>query len=187
MRELSLHILDVVENSIRAGASRVRLWIGIVRQESRDFIRVTVDDNGRGFAVDTSRALGPFFTTKTGRRAGLGLALFEANAKRAEGGVWLGTSPFLGGARVVSDLRADHVDCPPMGDLAATMLGMVGAHPEVRWTVIIQGHDARPRVWDSDATDAVHTKENLFSTDLARARDVHQFVRTRMNSLIKEN
>lgn len=107
MRELSLHVLDLMENSIRAGASVVSVT---VRQDSaRKRLRIVVADNGPGLAVPAKVAADPFFTTKRGKRTGLGLSLFAAASERAAGKLALRKSR-LGGLSVEATMQLDHVD-----------------------------------------------------------------------------
>jgi hypothetical protein len=128
MRELSLHILDLIENSLRAGVSAVVLTI----EEDRpgDRLRIVVEDNGPGLPASAEQALDPFFTTKSGKKVGLGLSLMRAAAERAGGGLSLSTSA-LGGLRVEVDFGLSHVDRTPLGDLAATLSSVVCTNPQL--------------------------------------------------------
>ena len=88
MRELSLHILDVLQNGREAGATEVRLTID--EDHSADRLSVTVEDNGRGMNEEImERVLDPFFTTRKTRHVGLGLPLFAAAAQRCNGNLKL--------------------------------------------------------------------------------------------------
>jgi anti-sigma regulatory factor (Ser/Thr protein kinase) len=126
MRDLSLHILDLIENSIRAGASIVS--ISVAQDPAKDLLEISVEDNGRGFSVPAEVATDPFYTTKEGKRTGLGLSLFRAAAERAGGTLEMGKST-LGGAAVKATMRLSHVDRSPMGDLAATISSVVCTRP----------------------------------------------------------
>ncbi len=121
-------MLDLVENSIRAGAGVVA--VGVEEQPDRDLLAITVEDDGPGLAVDPEEALDPFYTTKEGKRTGLGLSLFRQQVELAGGGVELGRSE-LGGLAVRARLGLGHVDRYPLGDLAGTLAGVVAANPEV--------------------------------------------------------
>jgi len=127
VRELSLHILDLVENSVRAGARVVRVEV----QDDRDADRmeIVVEDDGSGLAVEPEQALDPFYTTKPGKRTGLGLSLLRFQAEQAGGGVELGRSS-LGGLRARATWTRSHVDRLPLGDLGATLSGVVACAPE---------------------------------------------------------
>ena len=74
MEDISLHVLDIMENALRAGAKTIRVWIA--HDEGKDEMRVTIADDGRGMSKKEVRdALDPFYTTKDGKRIGLGLSL----------------------------------------------------------------------------------------------------------------
>jgi hypothetical protein len=128
LRELSLHVLDLVENSLRAGAGVV--VVGVEEQPDRDLLAITVEDDGPGLSVDPAQALDPFYTTKEGKRTGLGLSLFRQQVELAGGGVELARSA-LGGLAVKARLGLGHVDRYPLGDLAGTLAGVVAANPGV--------------------------------------------------------
>ncbi|HNT89402.1 MAG TPA: ATP-binding protein, partial [Candidatus Hydrogenedentes bacterium] len=72
MRELSLHILDLMENATRAGATVV--YVGITENVAQDTLEIVVEDNGPGLPASSDAALDPFYTTKGGKRTGLGLS-----------------------------------------------------------------------------------------------------------------
>jgi len=123
MRELSLHILDVLENALEAGATEVDLEID--EDLLADRLTITVRDNGRGMDAETARrALDPFFTTRTTRHVGLGLPLFAAAARRCEGDLGLDSSPGRGTV-VTATFRHSHLDRAPLGDIAGTLLAFL--------------------------------------------------------------
>lgn len=128
MRELSLHILDVIENSIRAGASIIS--VGIVENPAADLLEITVEDNGSGLNVPVAEALDPFHTTKDGKRTGLGLSLFRAAAEQAGGALEIEKSE-LGGVAVRATMGLSHIDRRPLGDLAATLSSVVCTNPDL--------------------------------------------------------
>ena len=119
MRELALHFLDLARNSIEAGATRVELEISEDPGEGR--LRFELRDNGVGMApAAAARATDPFFTSRQTRRVGLGLALMRATCERCEGGMQVSSRPGEG-TTVRGDLRSDHIDCPPLGDMGAVV------------------------------------------------------------------
>lgn len=128
MRELSLHILDIIENSIRAGASIIAVTITEVPENDR--LEILVEDNGSGLNVPPEDAANPFYTTKEGKRTGLGLSLFQAAAEQAGGGLRIEKSP-LGGVAVRAGMSLGHIDRRPLGDLAATLSSVVCTNPDL--------------------------------------------------------
>jgi len=123
MEDLSLHILDIVENSIMASAGRVEISIEL--DTAADLLTLEISDDGRGMDEQTlKKALDPFFTTRTTRRVGLGLALL-AQAARESGGEMDVSSRPNEGTRVRATFRLSHPDCKPMGDIAETIQTLV--------------------------------------------------------------
>lgn len=132
MEELSLHILDIVENSIAAGARWVRIRVREDRQA--DILAIEIADNGRGMSEDMrQKAADPFFTTRTTRRVGLGLPLFEQAARAAGGEFKLESRPGAG-TTVTGVFQYRHVDRQPLGDMAGTLLSLAAGNPDVRFS-----------------------------------------------------
>lgn len=123
MRELSMHILDLLENCLEAGATRVELAID--EDLDRDRMTIVVQDNGRGMDAEmASQALDPFFTTRTVRHVGLGLPLLAAAARRCEGDLKLVSVPGQGTA-VTATFRHSHIDRSPLGSMTDTLLAFL--------------------------------------------------------------
>lgn len=132
MRDLSLHVLDVIENAIRAGASSVE--VNITEDLAGDLLTLLVEDNGPGLREPPEKAMDPFYTTKRGKRTGLGLSLLRAAAERAGGRLVLRRAR-LGGLAVEATMRLSHVDRPPLGDVPATVSSLVCTNPELDLTL----------------------------------------------------
>lgn len=127
MRELSLHLLDLVRNSIEAGAQT--LDIAVAEEPDRDRLTLTVGDDGRGMDAElAARVLDPFATTRTTRRVGLGLPLLAAAAERSNGGLSLVSTPGKG-TTVRAEFQLSHIDRAPLGDIAATLVTVIAAQP----------------------------------------------------------
>ena len=131
MHDISLHLLDLIENSIAAGSSIVAIEIDI--NPRIDIFRMVVDDDGTGLRTQPEEAVSPFYTTKSHKHVGLGLSLLQAAADQAEGCMTIGPSPEFGGVRIDVMMQLSHIDRPPIGDLAATISTMVSAHPHVEF------------------------------------------------------
>ena len=140
MRELSLHILDLVENAIRAGATKIEVMVE--EQPEADHLAIAVEDNGPGLPVDAEKAADPFYTTKEGKKTGLGLSLFRFRVEQAGGRMTIERSA-LGGLAVRAGMQLDHVDRSPLGDLASTIASVVCTNPgvEIRACLRVAGRE----------------------------------------------
>jgi anti-sigma regulatory factor (Ser/Thr protein kinase) len=128
MEDLSLHVLDIAENAIAAGATRIT--VTIEEDESRDLLTIRVDDDGSGMdEEDLRRTPDPFFTTK-GKRTGLGLPLLAQAAEQCEGHLTVSSVPGKG-TKVVALFRHRHIDRPPLTNMAGTLAVLVLGHPEI--------------------------------------------------------
>jgi K+-sensing histidine kinase KdpD len=126
VEDLSLHILDLVQNSVRAEAKLIEISLAGDRVE--DLLTMEIRDDGKGMDSETcARAADPFFTTKPGSRIGLGLALLAQAAKDAEGDFQVASRP-QAGTLVAASFRWSHPDCKPMGDIAETLETLVTAY-----------------------------------------------------------
>lgn len=142
MHDLSLYLLEVLENSVRADAKSVD--IGLVMDEATDTLRLTVDDDGHGLSTTPEQTLSPFYTTKPGKKTGLGLSLLQADAQAAGGSLTIGPSPTLGGVRVEAVMELNHVDRPPVGDVATTVIVTAATNPGINFTVSLGGDQFDP-------------------------------------------
>jgi len=129
MNDFSLFILDLVENALAAHASRIEVFLQENREENRLSLNIT--DNGCGMDEETrQKALNPFYTTKKTRRIGLGLPFIKMAAEDAEGMFSLESTPGKGTV-LKADFPADHLNTPPLGDLAATVYAL-SIHQEMK-------------------------------------------------------
>jgi anti-sigma regulatory factor (Ser/Thr protein kinase) len=120
VRELSLHVLDVIENALEAGASRVQVRID--EDLEADLLAIEIVDNGRGMSNELlDKVLNPFYTTRKTRHVGLGLPLFREAARRCDGEFVIQSQPGKG-THVRATFRYSHIDRAPMGDIASALL-----------------------------------------------------------------
>ena len=129
MKDLSLHVLDIAENSIRAEAERIE--IRVVEDVENDVLTLQINDDGKGMDPEAlRRAADPFFTGKPGRRFGLGLAMLAQASREADGQFEISSTPEAG-TRVTATFRHSHPDRKPLGDMAATLATLVAGNPGV--------------------------------------------------------
>ena len=127
MKEIALHLLDIVQNSVRAGASHVD--ISFILGEDR-VLAMTVKDDGCGMSPELlERVRSPFTTTRTTRKVGLGIPLLQQNAMLTGGEVTL-ESEVGRGTVITATFHTDSIDCLPLGDLASTMASIVMGSPD---------------------------------------------------------
>ena len=131
MEDLSSHVLDVVENSIEAGAQKIE--IKICENVKADRLEIEITDDGKGMDAQTlEKSLDPFFTTKTVRKVGLGLSLFKEAARKANGDLCI-QSDVGRGTRIIATFQHSHIDRQPLGDMKKTITTLIVAHPEIQF------------------------------------------------------
>ncbi len=131
MRELSLHILDLIQNSIEAGATSVKLEI--IEDFVNDSMIIRVSDNGRGMNEKMRQlVIDPFITTRTTRRIGLGLPLMDMSTKRCGGYLKIDSIPGQGTV-VEAMYQHSHFDRPPVGNLVETIKSILVANPALQF------------------------------------------------------
>jgi hypothetical protein len=141
LRELSLHILDIAENGVAAGADCIQILVNENRRD--DLLTIAVSDNGRGMPVDKLKnPTDPFITTRTTRRVGMGLSLLAAAAERCDGKLEIEAEAGRG-TRVAATFRYSHIDRAPVGDMAATITTLIMGNPKIDFVYrhIIDGEE----------------------------------------------
>lgn len=129
MKELSLHILDLIQNSITANATLIT--IDIVEDCATDRLTISIADNGKGMSADfLKRVRDPFTTTRTTRPVGMGISLFESAAVACDGS--LDVQSALGeGTTITATFRRSHIDRAPIGDMGETMVSLLLTNPDI--------------------------------------------------------
>ena len=145
MRELSLHIMDIVENGVAAGASLIGL--SLQEDSSENWLRITITDNGRGMNDEVlKKALDPFFTTRTTRRVGLGLSLIREASKRCDGEFHIQSREGKG-TEVTVSFRLDHIDLAPLGDMSSSLTSLIMGNSTVDF---VYTHSVDGKVFELD-------------------------------------
>jgi len=131
LEDISLHILDIVENSIAVSASRVE--VTICEDIEKDLLTIEIKDNGSGMSEETlKKVLDPFFTTKSVRKVGLGLPLLAQAAKESGGDIKI-DSKVGEGTRVRATFQYSHPDRKPLGNIAETMKILKVTNPNIEF------------------------------------------------------
>lgn len=123
MKELSLHILDIVQNSISANAKNIN--IEIIENAHKNLFLIKIEDDGIGMKDEMKeKVLNPFVTSRKTRKVGLGLSLFEATAKRCGGKLILNSTENVG-TTVSVEMDYDNIDRPPLGAIEDTIISII--------------------------------------------------------------
>jgi len=131
LRELALHILDIAENSISAGADRISIQVEENLEE--DSLKIRIEDNGKGMDADTlARITDPFVTSRTTRKVGLGIPFFKAAAEACDGTFNIQSQPGQG-SNVEAVFKHSHIDRMPLGDLTGTLMTLIIGTPDIHW------------------------------------------------------
>ena len=127
MNDLSMHILDIVQNSISAGATRVTLTVD--EAPGADLLTIVIGDNGKGMTPEqVSRLSDPFFTSRTTRKVGMGIPLLMDSARQSGGDVRIESEPGKG-TEVTAVFGYSNIDRPPLGDVANALMLLVSSNP----------------------------------------------------------
>lgn len=143
MKELSLNILDIVENSTKAKAEIVEITI---IDKNKDF-SITIKDDGCGMNEATLLSVSdPFYTTRTTRKVGMGIPLFRFAAEQTGGTLTITSKhidefPADHGTTLTATFDKSHIDFTPLGDIISTMVTLIQGHPNVDFVLRHQLED----------------------------------------------
>lgn len=141
-----MHIIDIVENSVRAHADEI--FIGIDENKENDFFSIEIKDNGKGMNRKMlKKAFDPFMTTKSNKKVGLGLSLLKAAAKRCGGNMVINSSPRQG-TELKANFILSHIDRQPLGNIAETLVVLVTGNPEVEF-IFLHKKNGKSVRWNS--------------------------------------
>lgn len=147
MKELSMHIYDLMENATAARSKDI--FLKIEDSLSQNLFRFTIEDNGKGMAPEfLAKVTDPYTTSRTTRKVGLGLPLIKMNSENCDGGMRI-SSQVGKGTVLTFWFRHDHWDRPPMGDLPGTLVMLLSQHEDVH-IVVTYVTDSGSYVLDSD-------------------------------------
>ena len=153
MKELSLNILDVAKNSVKAGATRI-----VIRIEEADGWRtLSIIDNGCGMPPDfVARVTDPFTTTRTTRPVGMGLPLLKLAAQQTGGDLFIESSvePPTG-TTVRATFKINHLDCVPVGDYAGSVVTLIQGSPDIDWLFVYDREDGKSVTLDTAEVRAI--------------------------------
>jgi len=129
MEDLSLSVLDISQNSLAAGARHLR--IEVLGFPAKDLLEISIEDDGHGMRKDfLERVTDPFVTTRKTRKVGLGIPLLKMTAEMAGGEFSIESEPGVGTC-VKATFRYTHIDRPPIGNMAETIVAIIQGNPDI--------------------------------------------------------
>ncbi len=131
MDDLSLHIMDIIENSVRAEATDISLIIAVHTKDN--VLNIDITDNGKGMdEEEIKKCVDPFYTTKESKKTGLGIALLKQSSEEADGTFLLSSEKGMG-TKISATFQYDHIDRRPLGDISKTFYVLIAAYPQVNF------------------------------------------------------
>lgn len=170
MEDLSLHILDIAENSIAAGAHNIEIF---VREDSvNDILKIEITDDGRGMNAEMlDKATEPFFTTRTTRRIGLGLSFLKEAAQAANGSLVIQSYPERG-TKVSATFQLSNIDRKPLGNVTETILSLLASDSNINVVYRRERNDRRFVLDSRDLRDRLGDLPLNTIESLKRIREV---------------
>lgn len=177
MKEISLHLLDIIRNSVSAGADRISIKLSCRVKE--DMLDLAIEDNGRGMDEKLlKRVTDPFATTRTTRKVGLGIPLFMSAAE-STGGYFEISSTLGVGTAVRAGFGISSIDRLPLGDLAGIVTDLIMSEPEINYILLLECDD---RSFKMDTAEIIKMLDGVPITEYS----VLEWIREYLNSGISE-
>ncbi|HIZ87761.1 MAG TPA: ATP-binding protein [Candidatus Coprenecus pullistercoris] len=178
MNDLSMHILDIVQNSVSAGATRVTLTVD--EAPATDMLTIVIGDNGKGMTAEqVSRLADPFFTSRTTRKVGMGIPLLKQSAEQSGGEVRITSEPGRG-TEVTAVFGYSNIDRPPLGDVANALMLLVSSNPDMDFLFTYR-YDGEEYVLDTADVREVFGKDAL--RDLTIVRNIEEMIKDNMREI----
>ena len=157
MKEIALHILDIAENSIRAGADHIR--ISLKKQDATGLLTVRLEDNGRGMnQEELNQSRDPFFTSRTTRKVGLGIPLIRQHAEMSGGNLLIHSEEGRG-TKVEAKFGWKHPDRQPLGDLEGCWLLLAMSNPHIEWELSFTSDEGEFSISTSEIKTELNVSE----------------------------
>lgn len=178
MKDLSMHIMDIAQNSISAKATWIK--IEIVENMDEDNYAIIIEDNGFGMSPElVASVTDPYVTTRTTRKIGLGIPLLKQNAERTEGNFSISSEEGVG-TKVIANFTLNHPDRPPIGDIAGTIVLLSAANPNV---TIQYHHVTNTGEYTFDTAEITKTLDDVSITEPSVIRFLKEMINENLNEL----
>lgn len=181
MEELSLHILDVCQNSINAKASLIQILI--IENTKKNCLSIEIIDDGHGMNEETlSQVSDPFYTTRTTRKVGLGISLFKMSAEATNGELTIESKEQIG-TKIKATFELDHIDLAPLGDIEDTLVILALNEQNID---IYYKHQYNNHQFEFDTRKIREILEETPFTAHGVAQWMKEYIREGLNNIHKE-
>lgn len=178
MKELSLHILDIVQNSVRAKATKVELMVN--EDLNKNILEIIIKDNGKGMPKDLIEQIkNPFATTRTTRKVGLGIPLLLEACQRCEGDLDIQSEEGVG-TTLRAYFKHNHIDRAPMGDLVNTITMLILSSSEIRY---IFNYSINSKEFKMDTKEVQEILQGVPINDLNVIKWLEDYLKENINAL----
>ncbi len=178
MKELALHILDIAQNSITAGANYIE--INVVEDESANKLFISVMDNGCGMSEEmVKQVTDPYVTARTTRKVGMGIPLIKHTAEQAGGQLHI-SSKVGRGTKLEAVFEHNHIDRPELGDIAGVFTILAGGNPNIRFQY---NHQKNEKKFSIDTDEINQTLEGIPINEPEVLKFIKEMIRENLKEL----
>lgn len=178
MKDLALHIMDIVQNSVTAGATQI--GIAVSHDTGANTLLITVSDNGCGMTEEVlARATDPYYTSRTTRKVGMGIPLLMQSAEQAGGWLKLDSEPGKG-TTLTAMFVHDHLDRPALGDMAGVISLLISANEGIRF---LYKHSMDDCEYMLDTKEINEALDGMSVADAGVIRFIREMIRENLASI----
>ncbi len=178
MRDLSLHILDIIQNSVAANASLIE--ISIHEDVEKDLLKITIKDNGKGMSKEFVKiATDPYTTSRTTRKVGLGIPLLKQNAERTGGSLSI-TSELGKGTILEATFIPSNIDCLSLGDIAGVIALTVSGNPLINF---IYNHNINGNLYTFNTKEVKEILEGISIAEPSVCRYLKEMIQSNLEEI----
>jgi len=179
MRDLSLHLMDILQNSIVAKSDRIT--VKIFADGITDNLEIEIIDNGEGMDKEfLKQVTDPFVTTRTTRKIGLGIPLLKASAQRANGDLIINSSK-MDGTCIKANFKISHIDRLPIGDISETLISTIMGSPEIEYELVINNNKEEFRL---NTTEIKNKLDGVSITEFAVLTWIKDFINENVKHIL---
>lgn len=180
MKDLSLHILDIMQNSIRAEATRIELRIEEDTTKNKFIIEII--DNGKGVDEEVRKNItNPFTTTRTLRKVGLGVAFLKQICDECAGDLKI-ESQKNKGTKVTVTMQHNHIDRLPLGEISKTITTLIMAKPTIHY---VYTHKYNGQIFNFDAKQIEDVLDGVAINNLEIIKWIEEYIERNLDEIKK--